>query len=95
MKTPFIERNIFIKHDGGLEKVRIVIEKPLPVDDVFFSCKILFLNVKKYNCSAKGIDEFHALECAFAYINGICMNSEDPEFYFTETESMKGFDHRA
>ncbi|MBT2135786.1 hypothetical protein KK137_15715 [Croceibacterium sp. LX-88] len=78
--------------DGVLFETQIVIEKPFKIDDNKYSCKITFSNVPKYNASSKGIDEFNAMECALDYVGAICENSDDPEFFMNEGESMKGFD---
>lgn len=84
----FITRNIFIKVDNNFNEVSITINKPEFLEDGFYHLSVEFSNIKKYNANIKGIDDFNALECALDYVNTICKNSTDPEFFFTESESM-------
>lgn len=91
MDCPFIERNFFAKIQGALEETRITIEKPIISASGLFECRVTFSNVKKYSAVSKGIDEFNAVESALDYVEAICTNSDDPEFFINENESMKGF----
>jgi hypothetical protein len=92
MDGVFIERNIFIRFEGEMYETRITIEKPLMNAGGVFESKVIFSNVEKYNTTAKCIDEFSTIECALDYVEGICKNSDDPEFFITRDESMRGFD---
>ena len=49
---------------------------------------IIFSNVRKYDGTVKGMDEFNAIECASNYVNCICKNSVRPEFFITKNESL-------
>lgn len=92
MNRPFIERNLFAKIHGQLEKIRIAIEKPIMSTNGLFECTVIFSKITKYSTVSKGVDEFNAMECALDYVEAICMNSDEPEFFINERESMKGFD---
>lgn len=82
-----LRRKLLLKLNGDLSRVSIYVTRPLPNDGLFVS-KIIFDNVPKYNTDVSGIDEFHAVECAIAYINGICRNSTDPEFLHLNGDSI-------
>jgi hypothetical protein len=92
MKSKFLTRQAFVKFDGKLHKISIAIGRPFASNSTRgfcnFSCDVSFQNVEKYNTNIKGIDEMHSIECAIAYINSICRNSVEPEFFHKDGESM-------
>lgn len=94
MERIFVGRNLFTKSNGEMKATQITIDQPRLNGDGLFECKVKFSNVKKYNTSAKCFDEICALECALDYVEGICKNSEDPEFFISIDESMKGFNRK-
>lgn len=89
MNNYFIKRDILFKIDGVFHKSRITISRPLVNKIGFYECKIKFSNIKKYNTISKGVDEINSVDCAISYVNSVCENSEDPEFFFSEDESMR------
>jgi len=91
MSQCFIELSIFLKNGKSLERTSIRIDKPIRFGENLMSCKVSFLGSEKYDAIIKGADEFNAVESALSYVRAICSNSEDPEFFISESESMKGF----
>lgn len=76
-------RRMFVKDDDGFASTEISISMPMKSEDGFYICSVRFTNPPKYNASnIKGIDGINSLECALEYIEGICTNSEDPEFHW-------------
>ena len=89
MRETFIERQAFIASRDRVRETKISISKPKKLDDGFFSCSVKFKDIQKYDTESKGIDEFNSIECAIAYVYSICKNSDDPEFFWTDGQSMR------
>jgi hypothetical protein len=51
--------------------------------------KVTFSNVPEFDTVVKGIDEMHCIECAIIYVNSITQNSSDPEFFYTNGDTMR------
>ncbi|MFL0357580.1 DUF6968 family protein [Erythrobacter sp. GH1-10] len=70
------------------DKGEIRIYSPRANEDGTFYCEVEFDGVEKFNRSITGDDEIHALECAVVYVNGIRNNSKNPEFFWSNGDSM-------
>jgi hypothetical protein len=84
-------RRMFIKDEEAYLPVTIMISMPEDTKSGLFSCRVEFSTVPKYDANIKGADDINALECALTYIDGICANSDDPEFHWEKSgERHKG-----
>jgi uncharacterized ferredoxin-like protein len=88
MSEIFIQRDILTKCGGVFQNTSITIGKPSSGDDGLYCSVVTFSNVRKYNANIRGIDEFNSIECAIDYVDGICHNSSEPEFFFKNGESL-------
>lgn len=88
MTEAFISRKLLTRTDGAFNDTYVHITRPSLDKDGRCYCLVTFSNVKKYDAEVRGMDEFNAIECALSYVDGICKNSSDPEFFLDETESM-------
>jgi hypothetical protein len=89
MKNPIVKKTIFIKKDKKLHKLSIFVGKPKIIENSTAICEVIFDGISKYDAVLKGIDEFNALDCAIEYIKTIYYNSEEPEFFDHNAESIR------
>lgn len=85
MSEIIASRQMFVKDEGRFIPMSINISKPEEAGNGLFSCRVAFTSTPKYDANIRGGDAINALECALSYIDGICANSEDPEFHWEET----------
>lgn len=78
-------RQMFVRDEERFTPMLISVSKPEEAENGLFSCHVSFTGTPKYDANIKGGDAINALECALLYIDGICANSEDPEFHSEET----------
>ena len=84
MSEVIASRQMFIKDGKGFIPSTITLSKPENACDGFFSCRVEFVSVPKYHADIKGVDSINAIQCALAYIESICSNSDDPKFFWDE-----------
>lgn len=82
----FIERAVIGKRGETAFPVSIRVCVPEIRDDGLYSSNVLFIGADTYNADIKGLDQFNAIECALDYINKICVESEDPYFFWPNGE---------
>jgi hypothetical protein len=75
---------MFIKDKERFAPLTITISEPEEAENGLFSCRVRFTSAPKYDANIRGADAINALECALSYIDGICVNSEQPEFHWEE-----------
>jgi hypothetical protein len=63
--------------------------KPTRRRDGMSECRVVFESVSKYDAKLKGLDDINSIEAAIRYIESICINSDDPAFYWEDGEAMK------
>lgn len=75
---------MFVKEDGNFTPITITLSKPEDNRDGFFSCCVEFNGAPEYHADIQGVDGINAIQCALAYIDGICLNSNEPKFYWDD-----------
>ena len=83
------ERRLLAKRGESLIPTSVVIFRPY-LENKMHVCRVHFDIDTMFDAYIRGSDEFSAIDCAIAYVESICINSEDPEFYWIDGESMKG-----
>lgn len=99
MSSIFLKRVFFTKTKRGLIRHFLSLSTPFINENTKnkytkSACEVIFDGIEKYNAVIEGVDDIHSIECAIAYVNSICRNSEDPEFFHEDGESMRFIDER-
>ena len=90
MAPIFASRGMFIKVNDLYNPVVVSIYQPIDGKDGFFYSWVKFSVVEKLNARIRGSDGINCLECALAYLKGVCRDSENPRFYMDEDEPYMG-----
>lgn len=85
MSEIIASRQMFLKDEGRFTPISITISRPEGAENGLFSCRVEFTKAPQYDANIRGADAINCLECAISYIDGICTNSEGPEFHWEET----------
>lgn len=88
MRLPFAKCPVLIGTIDNKCEGEIVLYAPQYKDGSRYVCKVQFKGAEKYNREIGGLDQLHTLECALTYLNGIRNNSKDPEFFWTNGDTM-------
>jgi hypothetical protein len=88
MNEVFAARRVIARYPRKDISGSIYISRPIVNDNNKFFCSVEFDMHPKYSDIVFGTDEIHALECAISYTNSICQNSTEPEFFWTNGDTM-------
>jgi hypothetical protein len=89
MENIFLSRRVFVKSENVLQECPISIGEPVLKNDGNYTARVKFSIIEKYNTDIVGVDNFHAIECAIEFINVIFRESDDPEFYDEDGNSIR------
>ncbi|MEP5937946.1 MAG: hypothetical protein ABJ239_06430 [Erythrobacter sp.] len=79
---------VLIEVEGSRSRQEINITTPVLVQDIGYVCRIEFGGANRYDSEFSASDAISALNLAIVYMNGIVENSKDPEFFWTNGDTM-------
>ncbi|WP_152435377.1 hypothetical protein [Erythrobacter sp. THAF29] len=88
MTDSFLSREIIFRFENDMQRGEISISQPAPKKNGRYECFVSFEPLRKYDAVIGGIDQIHSIECAIAYIEAVCKNSKEPEFFWINGDAM-------
>jgi hypothetical protein len=88
MTEYFARRSILVGDQGEKRSGEITLSRPSECEVGKFFCFVNFYGAERFNRAIYSSDEISVLENAIVFVNSICNNSRDPEFFWENGDSM-------